>query len=170
MTTALLKSNERLSKALNRTLMHLITCYKSEDRLGATLGITGSAVNKIKNDANWPAFTTGWRIALLGSALGIDLLPDVMSIDGKRTLPVPAHFEGLLNGAILDEYADSGEHLGHCLTLFRDGCLDEAERRVKKAIGALYKMLAEIEARRRAAALPTGDALPSRPLADGLAA
>ena len=97
-----------------------------------------------------------------------DALADVMSSEGKRTLPVPMHFDGLLNGLILDEYADSGEHLGHCLSLFRSGCLDEAERRVKRALGALYKMLAEIEARRRG--IPTGDALPSRPLADGLAA
>ncbi len=45
---------------------------------------------------------------------------------------------------------------------------NEAEGRVRRALGALYKMLAEIEARRRA--IPTGEALPSRPLADGLAA
>ena len=99
-----------------------------------------------------------------------DALADVMSSEGKRTLPVPVHFEGLLNGTILDEFADNGEALGHCLALFRDGCLEEAERRVKLALGALYKMLAEIEARRRGTALPTGDALPSRPLAEGLAA
>ncbi len=156
MTRALPKSNDPLSEALNATLLGLLDAYESEDRLGRLLGITGSAVNKIKNGKNWPSFPVAWKIALLGSTLDIDLLPDAMSAEGKQTLPVPTSFEGLLNGAILDEYADSGEHLGHCLTLFRDGCLDEAERRVKKAIGALYKMLAEIDARRRGAHATTG--------------
>ena len=59
--------------------------------------------------------------------------------------------------------------LGHCLALFREGCLEEAEGRVRLALGALYQMLAEIEARRRGT-LTTGEALPSRPLAEGLAA
>ncbi len=99
-----------------------------------------------------------------------DALADAMSSEGKRTLPVPVHFEGLLNGAILDEFADNGEALGHCLALFREGCLEEAEGRVRLALGALYQMLAEIEARRRGTLTTTGEALPSRPLAEGLAA
>ncbi len=103
-------------------------------------------------------------LSQLFSHYDFDALADVMSTQGKRALPVPADFEGLLDGLILDEYADSGEHLGHCLTLFRDGCLDEAERRVRRALGALHKMLAEIDARRRGEHLATGDALPTRPL------
>ena len=142
----------------------------SDAEVARHLQISRSAACKIKCGDVWPSFRTAWKIALLASACDIDLLPDAMSAEGKRTLPVPVHFEGLLNGAILDEYADSGEHLGHCLTLFRDDCFDDAERRVKKAIGALYKMLAEIEARRRGTFLNAGEALPSRPLADGLAA
>ncbi len=56
MTRALPKSNDPLSEALNATLLGLLDVYESEDRLGRLLGITGSAVNKIKNGKNWPSF------------------------------------------------------------------------------------------------------------------
>ena len=100
------------------------------------------------------------RASRLFSENGFDRLADACSCEGKRTLPVPTVFDTLLNGSILDEISDNAEALGHAISAFRAGRLDESERQTLQAIGALFRQLAEIHARRHGLPLPAGDALP----------
>ena len=96
----------------------------------------------------------------LFSENGFDRLADACCCEGKRTLPVPTVFDTLLNGSILDEITDNAEAVGHAITEYRAGHLDEAKRYVKRGIGVLYRLLAEIHARQHGLPLPMGDALP----------
>ena len=89
-----------------------------------------------------------------------DRLADVMSSQGKRTLPIPVQFDGLLDGSLSSESQAVSKHHGLSLDAWDLARLDEAERHWKAVIGQAFQALAEIEARRRGTLLPAGDALP----------
>ena len=149
--------DEMVSRAVIDTAFLVSQRLGSDARAARLLGITRSAFTQYRNGCTRPLLKTACRLAWLASnRYDIELLPDVMSSAGKRTMPVPLLSP---NGTITDEVTDNAEAIGQAIAAFRRGALGEAERHAKAAIGALHRLLAEIDARRGYA--PSGDTLPN---------
>lgn len=140
--------NDNLTKGIRLLQEATGMTYKA---IGITIGYkTGETVKQIM--ARDDVLPGPLHLACLSSLLSlydIDFVSDLFSADGKRTLPVPTSFEGLLDGCILNEVADNAVAVGHAIPAWHGGDLDDAELWGRKALGALYRFLAEI-ARRRA--------------------
>ena len=155
-----------MRQALKLTILRLLDHpdFKSAEAIGERLGITGDAVNKIKNGHNDPRWRVGARLARLASSLGIDDLIHAMSPRGKRMLPVPLSF--VPNLSTVEEALgvfDSAGRARHRQQLFS---LTEAKLEVTTLILRAQEWYLELEAIERAYGVPSGDGLPQS-ISDG---